>query len=97
MRPRFCAVPLPVIDALARLLTVVEAGGDELHSIAAAIFAAGRGAHTVGLTGSPGAGKSTLTDALVGEILLRDGKAAVVAVDPPRRTAAARSSAIGCA
>ena len=68
--------------ALARLLTVVEAGGDELHSIAAAIFAAGRGAHTVGLTGSPGAGKSTLTDALVGEILLRDGKAAVVAVDP---------------
>ncbi len=68
--------------SLARLLTVVEAGGEEFHSIAADIFAAGRGAHTVGLTGSPGAGKSTLTDALVGEILSRDGKVAVVAVDP---------------
>ena len=45
--------------ALARLLTVVEAGGDELHSIAAAIFAAGRGAHTVGLTGSPGASSTS--------------------------------------
>jgi LAO/AO transport system kinase len=68
--------------ALARLLTVVESGDERFRSIAADIFAAGRGTHTVGLTGAPGAGKSSLTDALVAEIRGRDGRVAVVAVDP---------------
>ena len=39
-------------------------------------------AHVVGVTGAPGAGKSTLIDALLGEYLARGQRIAVVAVDP---------------
>lgn len=68
--------------ALARLLSVVEAAGPEAREIAPAVFAAGRGTTTVGITGAPGAGKSTLTDALVTETRRRGGRVAVLAVDP---------------
>lgn len=36
----------------------------------------------IGITGPPGAGKSTLTDALISEIILQQKKVAVVCVDP---------------
>ena len=83
-------MPEPLLQAalagdrrsLARLLTIVEAGGPAFAAVAPAIFAAGRGTHTVGLTGAPGAGKSSLTDALVTELRRRDTRVAVVAVDP---------------
>ena len=39
-------------------------------------------AHVVGITGPAGAGKSTLINALVGELLAREHTVAVVAVDP---------------
>lgn len=39
-------------------------------------------AYTVGLTGAPGSGKSTLTSALVGALRARDDEVAVLAVDP---------------
>ena len=39
-------------------------------------------AHVVGITGPPGAGKSTLINALLGELLARGQRIAVVAVDP---------------
>lgn len=68
--------------ALARLLSVVEAGGAPFRAIAPRIFAAGRGTHTVGLTGAPGAGKSSLTDAIVTEVRNHGSRIAVVAVDP---------------
>jgi len=42
---------------------------------------AGR-AHVVGITGPPGAGKSTLINALLGELLTRGQRVAVVAIDP---------------
>ncbi len=68
--------------SLARLLSVVEAGGDQFRAIAPKVFAAGRGAHSIGLTGAPGAGKSSLTDALVAAVRLSGSRVAVVAVDP---------------
>jgi len=43
---------------------------------------AARHAHRIGLTGAPGAGKSTLASALIGEFLRRDRSIAVLAVDP---------------
>jgi len=68
--------------ALARLLTEIEdrsaageAGLRRLYPLA------GR-AHLVGVTGAPGAGKSTLVAALVGEARKADRPAAVVAIDP---------------
>ncbi|HQZ34637.1 MAG TPA: methylmalonyl Co-A mutase-associated GTPase MeaB [Ilumatobacteraceae bacterium] len=68
--------------SLSRLLSVVELDDAEFRAIAPAIFAARRGSYSVGLTGAPGAGKSTLTDALVAEIRRRGERVAVLAVDP---------------
>ncbi len=50
--------------ALARLITYVESAG-ELHLATAALVYSHRVPHVIGLTGAPGAGKSTLTDQLI--------------------------------
>ncbi|MCD6681462.1 MAG: methylmalonyl Co-A mutase-associated GTPase MeaB [Burkholderiaceae bacterium] len=81
------AVSLPAIlgrsrSALARAVTMFEnerPGADELHAGLASHL--GR-AHVVGITGAPGAGKSTLIDALLGALVARGRSVAVVAVDP---------------
>ncbi len=72
--------------ALARLLSIVERGGDAAVELAA-LVGGGEGrpratSYSVGITGAPGAGKSTLTSALLA--VLRDGdeRVAVVAIDP---------------
>ncbi len=68
--------------ALARAITIVEneqAGTDEL--LRWAYGRIGR-AHRLGLTGPPGAGKSTLVTGLIREIRKRGDSVAVVAVDP---------------
>jgi LAO/AO transport system kinase len=69
--------------ALARLLTVVENGGDAAREALAGLPAVPeRPAATVGITGAPGAGKSTLTDRLVGALRATGVRVAVLAVDP---------------
>lgn len=68
--------------SLARLITIVENGDGPALDILAQVFANGGVAWTTGLTGAPGAGKSTLTDRLIGQIRTRDSEVAVVAVDP---------------
>jgi len=69
--------------ALARLLTAVEHGGPVGRQVAALAYRAGAEAATVGITGAPGAGKSTLTSRLI-EVARRSGvsELAVLAVDP---------------
>ncbi|MBN9463294.1 MAG: methylmalonyl Co-A mutase-associated GTPase MeaB [Burkholderiales bacterium] len=68
--------------ALARAVTLIEndrPGAADLH----AALAARRGhAHVVGITGAPGAGKSTLISALLRELRARARRVAVLAVDP---------------
>lgn len=66
---------------LSRALTAVESGRDA-HRVLGAIQGALGRARTVGITGSPGAGKSTLINRLVSELRGRDETVAVVAVDP---------------
>ena len=67
---------------LARLLTAIEGGDPELRPLLPRLFAAGHGAHLVGITGPPGSGKSTLVNALIGEWRRRGRRVGVLAVDP---------------
>ena len=69
--------------ALARLLTRVEDGSeDRLREVVHLLHPHTGNAMIVGLTGSPGVGKSTLTSALVGVWRQRGKRVAVLAVDP---------------
>jgi LAO/AO transport system kinase len=69
--------------ALARLLTRVEDGSVErLREVVGLLHTHTGKAMIVGLTGSPGVGKSTLTSALVGEWRSRGKRVAVLAIDP---------------
>jgi LAO/AO transport system kinase len=67
---------------LARLLTQIENGDGSVRKLLPRLFAAGHGAHVVGITGPPGSGKSTLVNALIGEWRRRDRRVGVLAVDP---------------
>lgn len=68
--------------ALARLLTVIERGGDPAEQAAVALHDHVAVPYAVGITGAPGAGKSTLSDALVAIVRAKDERIAVVAIDP---------------
>jgi LAO/AO transport system kinase len=68
--------------ALARLLSIVERGGPQARETGRLAYPLGGSAYTVGITGSPGAGKSTLTSALIGHLRSLQLEVAVLAVDP---------------
>lgn len=69
--------------ALARLLTVVEdADPARLRGIIAGLYADTGRARVIGITGSPGVGKSTLTNALAQSLRARNRRVAILAVDP---------------
>jgi LAO/AO transport system kinase len=68
--------------ALARLLSLVERGGDEAREVGRLSYPLSGGAYTVGLTGAPGAGKSTLTSALISHLRAGGEEVAVLAIDP---------------
>jgi GTPase len=67
---------------LARLLTRIENGDATVRTELPELFAAGHGAHIIGITGPPGSGKSTLVNALIGEWRRRGRRVGVLAVDP---------------
>lgn len=66
----------------ARLITLVENNEDDAKVILKAIHSHTGNAHVVGLTGPPGAGKSTLTDKLVKKLIAKGKKVGIVAIDP---------------
>ena len=68
--------------ALARALSLVEQGGQPARDIGRIAYPFGGTAYTVGLTGAPGAGKSTLTSALITELRGKGETVAVLAIDP---------------
>ena len=68
--------------ALARALSLVEQGGQPARDIGRLAYPYGGRAYTVGLTGAPGAGKSTLTSAVIGLLRHADERVAVLAIDP---------------
>ncbi|QEC49553.1 methylmalonyl-CoA mutase family protein [Baekduia soli] len=76
--------------AIARMLSALEDGvldEDRLEGLRAAWSAAGAGVPVVGITGTGGAGKSTVTDELLSRFMQHFGdlRVAVLAVDPTRR------------
>ncbi|MFI5199646.1 MAG: methylmalonyl Co-A mutase-associated GTPase MeaB [Candidatus Limnocylindrales bacterium] len=68
--------------SLARLLTAVENRTAVAEAALRRLYPIAGRAHLVGITGPPGAGKSTLVAALVGELRRNGRTVAVVAVDP---------------
>lgn len=68
--------------ALARVLSVVERGGPDARVVGRLAYPEAGRAYTVGLTGAPGAGKSTLTDGLIARVRRSGGDVGVLAVDP---------------
>ena len=70
------------IAAGARLIRWLEDGDPRGISALAAIYPHTGQAHVIGITGAPGAGKSTLVDALIGELRARGRRVGVIAVDP---------------
>ena len=68
--------------ALARLITLVENNSPLLRETMQLMAPDTGTAHIVGITGSPGVGKSTTTSALVGELRARGQRVGVLAVDP---------------
>ena len=68
--------------SMARVLSVVERGGAAGRALGRITHPLGGRAYTVGVTGAPGSGKSTLTNALLTEARRRDERVAVLAIDP---------------
>ncbi len=67
---------------LARAITLVENGTEVGKEILGAVYGGSGGAYTLGITGFPGSGKSTLVDQLVAAYRGQEKKVGVVAVDP---------------
>ena len=68
--------------ALARAITLVEDQRAGDRTLLAAAYRSGGGARITGITGAPGAGKSTLTNELIRQARAVDREIAVLAIDP---------------
>jgi len=68
--------------ALARALSVVERGGEEAEQLVHELHPSSGAAYTIGVTGPPGVGKSTLIGALVRHVRALGRSVGVVSVDP---------------
>jgi len=70
------------LRALSRAITAIENRTPDSHELLKALFAHSGRARIVGLTGSPGAGKSTLVDALATQYRKRQQSVGIIAIDP---------------
>jgi LAO/AO transport system kinase len=68
--------------AVARAITLIENESDEGRALIAALYARSGRARLLGVTGPPGAGKSTLVDQLVTHVRRLGLTAGVLAIDP---------------
>jgi LAO/AO transport system kinase len=68
--------------AVARLISLVEDESPLLREVMKALGPHTGNAQVIGITGSPGVGKSTSTNALVTELRKQDKRVGVLAVDP---------------
>lgn len=69
-------------SAIARMISRAEGGYAEAAQALAEIYKHGGKAHIIGITGVPGAGKSTLVSSLIKALAADGHKVGVVAIDP---------------
>jgi LAO/AO transport system kinase len=70
------------IRAMAKLITLVENEDSRSLELLGAIYPHTGKAHVLGITGSPGTGKSTLTDKITAVLRQRNQTVGIIAVDP---------------
>jgi len=70
------------VRAASRLITDVQNGCDEARAVLTRLYPHCGRAELIGITGPPGAGKSTLVSALIAELRSRQLTVGVLAVDP---------------
>ena len=68
--------------AIARAISLIEDEAPQAAELVRALFPHTGGAYLVGITGPPGAGKSTLVDRLTAQLRQSDETVGVIAVDP---------------
>src|SRR4051794_38846266 len=68
--------------ALAKMISLVERGGEGAREVGRLVYPLGGRAYTVGITGAPGSGKSTLTDRVIATVRGAGEEVGVLAVDP---------------
>ncbi|MBI3741877.1 MAG: methylmalonyl Co-A mutase-associated GTPase MeaB [Chloroflexi bacterium] len=68
--------------AMARAISTVERGDADTRALIGAIFRFTGNAHVIGITGSPGTGKSTLVNALAKYFRKLNSRVGILAVDP---------------
>ncbi|MEA2077200.1 MAG: methylmalonyl Co-A mutase-associated GTPase MeaB [Candidatus Marinimicrobia bacterium] len=70
------------VKALARDISLVENDSAKAESLLDAAWKSGKHAYRIGITGPPGAGKSTLVNCLAAEFSNMNKRTAVISVDP---------------
>ncbi len=68
--------------ALARAISLVEDDGDEAHDLLARLYPHTGHGYVIGVTGSPGTGKSTLVNSMAKAYRKRGESVGIIAVDP---------------
>lgn len=68
--------------SIGRLISLVEADSPSGKEIMKQVYAKTGRAHVIGVTGSPGAGKSTFVDKLIDQFKSENKKVGVIAIDP---------------
>src|SRR4051812_50024025 len=69
-------------SALARVISLIERGGPAAHEVARMTYPHSGRSYTVGLTGAPGSGKSTITNSLIATMRRGGLTVGVLALDP---------------
>ncbi len=67
---------------IGRAISLVESGGEEKEELLAALYPHTGNALVIGITGAPGAGKSSLVDQLTRHLRSEGKKVGVIAIDP---------------
>ena len=68
--------------AVARAISKIEDGSEDASALMKQIYKASRGGVVIGITGAPGAGKSSLVDKLAQHYRERGERVGIIAVDP---------------